>query len=262
MQWPGTGGSYAQGSDANVEVVKDGARGGMQDDGVRLTLIGPQDAAEVEAVLRHEVQHDAEQSFKGDANAEPVPAAALKQYEGKGPDDAKIAAALPSVWNAYQSEFRAFWIMNAPGDPALQFGSAKEPADNFDKVYGRDTHFKNQRQERIFNYLVQNGYDHVRTYYATNAAFRDMVDNFTLPASANLVDSIRVHHLSQAIGRCTPSSAADSPEVAEVLEAAGALDKFDRGFLRAKDYATPFWKRARAMLPPTALAKLEQRIGA
>ncbi len=227
------------------------ALGGLQPGGLVLEIINParQSDDEIKGTLIHEVQHDADQTW---------------------PRQVWAVAGGP-VFNDYQSEFRAYWIENPEGSANDRFGRSSRRARNnrivtfTDPVSGTihtcRTRFRNRRQENIFWHLVNTGYDYVPQFYTTDRAFRRMVNSFSRPVGGNLVNSVRIQAVSQALTACTPASARGSAEVTALFAAVDQLDQLDRRFLSNRWRAGSFWQQARASLSPRIYRQFRQRIG-
>ncbi|HEV7858533.1 MAG TPA: DUF4157 domain-containing protein [Pyrinomonadaceae bacterium] len=202
--------------------------------------------------LVHEVQHEADQ-----------------HQMGKAHHDFLEDIYLDANWARYQSEFRAYWVQppvydtpvpNRVGIDPDFMGTADQPARNEYEVVRQGpkqtgcaadsmkTNFKNKRQEDIFWYLskISAGFD---SYYVCSPRFKKLVDNFALPASGNLVNSVRVRALTEALGKCEKKMDARAPEIEQVKSKAKALDAVDRAFLKNEELSAPFWRLLKARLP-------------
>jgi hypothetical protein len=249
--WAGTLGGYSQG-----ELKLIGTEG-MDDEGLRSTIV-------------HEVQHAADRTENPSRdNTSPITPA----YRVPGtppPGGVRNAQSLRSEthYNSYQTEFRAYWIMAAQGSAGDHFGSATALASNVRTLPGPTagapairTNFVNERQENIFWHLVNSpGYDFVAHEYTHDPEFKAMVDGFSSPVGGNLVNSIRILELGDAIDACTPLLDSSDARVRTVRIRAAALDPTDRAFLGGSD-SGPFWAHARRMLPASVLAELMRQFG-
>jgi hypothetical protein len=264
VHYPNVGGTYAvlpDASDADhVYFAAPGFQGGMTHSTHMLEVLEPAGKSDEEltSILIHEVQHDADLTGSGEPGASP------------GAPGLTGSAQLQSagLFNDYQTEFRAHWLETSEGSPGDQYGSSRAPASNAQPVAGPSTTpggppvsvptaFLNQRQERIFWWLVRNryGYD---VPYRTDPAFKQMVDSFDRPMGVNVINSLRVRAVLDALGACTPSQSATDTTVRAVITAFDALDSNDLVFLGSPD-AQPFWDDASTHLPGTVLRRLRFR---
>lgn len=249
-------------NDDGLSIKFSNVGGSMSNDGQRLTIVDPLSESEgtIATFLIHEVQHDADQHRTGEAWEVPQPAAAPG-----GTDRAP-----QWVYNSYQTEFRAYWLMSKEGGSADPFGLSTDTAvTNFDinvaqpgpdGVYGTaddtvvtaTTAFGNVRQQSIFGHMYQGGrpdntyydgtnwtqsYGYLPYYYGLDPAFKAMVDAYTHPASGNAINSPRIQALSTAL---TASSLPDA------LIAAVELDDLDRRYLQDRTQTQPFWDQLNA----------------
>ena len=196
------------------------------------------------------------------------------------------------VGNSYRSEFRAYWV----GDhPSKNLGSPTVAARNdrpltyggwpLNLVRKVRTNFANERQEKIFWYMVDSGtYPWVRANYYFSPQFKQMVDRLTGLRGGNLINSVRIDNLrvyleqirkfhTQGSQERSKAGAASQLESAQtwidyVVEEAPALTKADRQFLRS-DAARPFWTFFNSCFPPPPIlggkgakrmAKLRERL--
>ncbi len=254
VSYPNVGGDYP--ADPAVKVsphLQYGTAndlGGLQPGGLVLEITNParQSDDQIKETLIHEVQHDADQTWPGQV----------------------WAVAGGAAFNDYQSEFRSYWIENPEGSANDHFGRSSRRARNnrvvtfTDPVSGtthtRRTRFRNRRQENIFWHLVDAGYGYVPRLYATDRTFRRMVNSFSRPVGGNLVNSVRIQAVSQALTACTPASTRVSAEVTALFTAADQLDQLDRRFLSNRWRAGPFWQQARASLSPQIYRQFRRRI--
>ena len=241
-------------NDAGVEAKFSTVAGSMGLDGVTMMLVDPVSFSEGDIVtfFIHEVQHDADQHNGGEWEVA-QPAA-----------DPNMTDRAPGwAYNQYQSEFRAYWMMNPEGSGPDWFSPSTDVAvtnynitaidDGPDNTLGNadditktvSTAFTNERQEGIFNhmhlparadniYLDAAGnwtksYAYLGHYYALDPAFKTMVDGYTQPASGNLINSPRIQALSEAVKAGDPWDALQD------------LDDLDIGYLRDRAASQPFW---------------------
>lgn len=244
-------------NDDGLSIKFSNVGGSMSNDGQRLTIVDPVSESEgtIATFLIHEVQHDADQHRTDEAWEVPQPAAA-----------AGVTAQAPQwVYNSYQTEFRAYWLMSKEGGSADPFGLSTDTAvTNFDiavaqpgpdGVYGTaddttvtaTTAFGNVRQQAIFKHMFQGGrpdhtyydgtnwtqsYGYLPYHYALDPAFKAMVDAYTHPVSGNAINSPRIQALSTALS--------DS-RLLDALTAASDLDDLDRRYLQDRAQTQPFW---------------------
>jgi hypothetical protein len=260
VHYPDVGGAYSAvpdaSDDAHVLFTAPGWEGGMSRH--VLDIINPvlRTDEELKSTIIHEVQHDADETGFGEPGA------------SRGAPGLTGSAQLQSAgkFNNYQTEFRAHWIETNEGSPGDPYGSSHAPASNSRPVPGppgggtpaaTPTAFANERQEKIFWSLVRNGYGY-ETDYVGDPAFKQMVDAFERPTGVNLVNSIRVRALIDAVVACSPTQAVNDPLVRAALAAADALDSHDLAFLRSPDAAT-FWDQASSHLPAAVVQQLRGR---
>ena len=120
--------------------------------------------------------------------------------------------------------------------------------------------FKNLRQEKVFFDLIKNGYE-VAGPYTSSAQFKKMADDYALPAGVNLVDSVRVDDLLNAVGACNTTMTDQHPSIVAMLASAGRLDEPDRRFLRDRGLSKPFWDNADRHLSKVQTARLVKAVG-
>jgi hypothetical protein len=99
---------------------------------------------------------------------------------------------------------------------------------------------KNERQERIFLYLLMNyPQNHFDCLYVCHKDFREGVDAYDSPAGTNLVNSARLIDLSIELQKLTPSSTRTQVSQTNFQSAIERLDAIDWAFLRdsLKDYS-------------------------
>ena len=267
-------------NDDGLEFKRPGVAGTMANDGVRMTLVDPAQFTEskVVAFFVHEVQHDCDQHTDG-AN-----------WETQQPslDPAALGRAPEWAYNSYQSEFRAYWMMNPEGSSADWFESSTDVAvTNFNitaVLSGADgavrtgddvsstvsTAFSNKRQESIFLHMFGRGkadnvyydpapnkgwtksYAYLPHYYAIDPAFKRMVDSYAMPVSGNLINSPRIQDLSDAMAGG-----------GDIEPAMMALDELDIAYLSDRAQSQPFWSQALSdlILRPGDLWALSRHIG-
>ncbi|MDP2309579.1 MAG: LysM peptidoglycan-binding domain-containing protein [Pseudomonadota bacterium] len=244
-------------NDAGLQIDFSNVGGSLSLDGKVLTIIDPLAESEGTIVthLIHEVQHDADQHDTGEAWETKLP----------GPDPAALERAPQWVYNVYQTEFRAYWLMNQEGKAGDDFGLSTDPAGASFNVTvaqpGPDgayataddtsvtvpTAFANARQEAIFNHMFEGGradnvyydgtnwtqsYGYLAYFYGLDPAFKAMVDRYTHPVSGNAVNSPRIQALSDAIS---------AGGITACLAAAQKLDDLDRTYLQDRAQSQPLW---------------------
>lgn len=261
-QYNQDGGTYDDTLNASGQAVNDnglefkfsGVAGSMGLDGVTMTLVDPVSHTEGEIVtfFIHEVQHDADQHRDGAWTVSQPPRAA-----------SATTRAPKWAYNQYQSEFRAYWMMNPEGSSADWFDpSSNTSVTNFsiiaihkgqDRTLGTaddvtstvSTAFTNKRQQDIFNHMHGGGrtdniyldasgnwtksYAYLAHYYALDPAFKAMVDRYTTPVSGNLINSPRIQDLSDAL------------PTGNFFVELYALDDMDIRYLRDRTASRPFW---------------------
>lgn len=253
VKYPAIGGSFPVGVSASMDprvVYHPASWAGAMTGDTLLSIVDPaaRSNAELRAAIIHEVQHDADQASEGERWADP---------------------ASPAL-DLYKTEFRGYWIQHGEHDPADAFGSSLAPATNEQIVFLVDqatsliyqiaTNFKNLRQEKIFWHLVgSGGYPYVAQHYAQVEEFRKKVNAFDQPLGGNLVNSVRIQSLSEAIDVCSPHLVAGTP-VDAMLAAAGQLDAADRQYLRDATASRDLWDRARTRLWPAVFAMLHNMV--
>ncbi len=264
--------------DAGLDIEPGDILGGMSSDGTTLTVNDPTSQGEntVTETLIHEVQHDADQSNAGSPWAVTRPAA----------DPAAVDRAPSWTYNNFQSEFRAYWMENPEGSAADQFGSSTDLAvTNFnitaveqggDQVTGGgddttstvSTAFTNKRQEDIFNHLFDaradnlywdwtldggagdftETYGYLPHYYVFDPAYKSMVDGYATPVAGNLVNSVRIQALSEALS---------TNDMTQVRTAVGDLDALDLTYLADRTQSGPVWTQAQADLTAAEFTEFE-----
>ncbi len=304
VQHPNIGGDYdatppPSGADPGVQYKTDQnvAATAFFDELTFFTSMEPISADDFRRNLVHEVQHVAD------------------QVGGRAALSIGVKSDLARTIDSYQAEFRAFWVQPAlAAQPGVfvqryeNFGSSQTPATNPGPVYANPigkcqdfcvtpagstnssqcqkkcdvtnsgpTQFRNEKQQNIFYYLVEKYRDdRFDCFYVCVPEFRKMVHEFSHPTGENLVNSVRIEALIQALEQCKPSMSISNPEIQAVIAAAKNLDPVDRLFLKevkkaappgskqppAKDIksAQPFWDHAGRKLSKAALAMLENAI--
>jgi len=270
-------------NDAGLDIEPGDILGGMSSDGTRLTVNDPTSQGEntTTETLIHEVQHDADQSNAGSPWAVTRPAA----------DPAAVDRAPSWTYNNFQSEFRAYWMENPEGSAADQYGSSTDAAvtniaitaidQGADQVTGGgddttttvNTAFSNKRQEDIFNHLFDQRadnlywdwaldggagdftetYGYLPHYYVFDPAYKAMVDAYTQPVAGNLVNSVRIQALSEAL---------TTKDMAQVRTAVQALDALDQTYLADRSQSQPVWTQAQADLTAAEFTAFEGLIAA
>ena len=256
-------------SDARVEITSLSDVGGMSADGQKLQLYDAGDLTEskIAETLVHEVQHSADiggLDSKGDG-----------AFEAKD----KCLKATTAHVNNFQSEFRAYWMETEEGSAKDRFGSSTKHASNVSAVVAMDanhdvkqvdTNFKNQRQEKVFNFLTKHtgrslgrykqggkwtsAYSYVPYFYVLDAKYKKMVDDYDKPQGGNLVNSVRIQAISELL--------ANNGSSAEIQTAIDALDTADTRILADRSASKPFWEQVNKSLAknPTLLKILSVKI--
>ena len=105
-------------NDAGLEFKRPRVAGSMAQDGRRMTLVDPGKRTESQLVgfFVHEVQHDCDQHRGGES------------WEVERPDRDPNAIRRAPQWtyNSFQSEFRAYWMMNPEGSSVDTKGSSTD----------------------------------------------------------------------------------------------------------------------------------------
>lgn len=279
VPYRGAGADYDK-SMAGIEVMGTGSYG--KTEGRRVTLYDPKRKGpdEIAAILVHEVQHDADRTEDGERFA-------VEKPDKPSPDAVSVAPA--HVYNHYQSEFRAHWMEHQEGTFGDPYGRSDGPSIPVSvaavdqgpdrRTGGGDdvrrevmTGFENGRQQAIFlaMWTEQPGdlywdwqlgasggwtvaYGSFIHYYALDPNFKAMVDAFSEPSGGNLVNSVRIEALGDAI---------DTGTWPPVADAVRQLDTVDRAFLADRAASAALWERARAELAPDDVAKLEEKVPA
>jgi hypothetical protein len=261
VKYPEIGGEYdEQPSPKDVEHIKYVPVGFLGTESVgEIDLIDParQSDEELKLTIVHEVQHAADQIGWGQPG----------RVQGTPGLTGSAMLISEQDYNNYQTEFRAYWVSEA--SVADTFGSERKGAQNSRPVRFVDgktnqtlsatTHFSNERQEKIFWHLAAN-YPRVAEVYTRDAAYRSMVDRFDRPVGINLVDSLRIQDVSEALKSCRPEMTAETPEVKRLFAAVATLDDADLNFLRNSTSSKPFWMQASAALSLKWFTKLQTRV--
>jgi len=258
FHYPDPGGSYEPlptAGEAGIKAVPKDWLGGMSNHRLDMFDTGsmPNDEDLVDTII-HEVQHDADLTDARTGYGA-GPGAAPRPADAKN-DDLVIVGHI----TGYQTEFRARWIEQL-GEADDPYPSSTKAATNAKKVAfagagdPQTTHFKNLRQEKIF-WSIAKKYEFEEPYVKYEA-FRTAVDDFAQPAGMNVINSVRILALTEAIDACTAAKQVKDPEVAAVLTAAQALDAADRQFLHDADLSAPFWSHAKSHLGAAPLKELE-----
>jgi len=257
--YPARGGDYANLKDADkdphVGLYDKGFHGWMVE-GTMLLLIKPGTTAEdIEGTLMHEIQHQADQH---------------DQVGSAGRTSVDDWGAAEDNHNSYQSEFRAYWVgEGGEGAGNDTFGSSHEKAQNntltgsdaTGKAISKTTRFHNRRQELIAWHILHS-YPWAKSLYLNDQVFQDMVDKYTQPAGANLINSVRIQRLTEALAAHRPRDKRDEDARAELMEKMMALDAGDKRFLRNQTRSQPFWDFAGGHLSAADLRSLQQIVGA
>ncbi|HHO54308.1 MAG TPA: LysM peptidoglycan-binding domain-containing protein [Deltaproteobacteria bacterium] len=271
-------------NDAGLKIDFAGVLGSMSVDGTTMTIGDPISQGENSVVetLIHEVQHDADQHKAGDPWAVSAPAAA---------DPAAVDVAPSWAYNNFQSEFRAYWMENPEGSSRDNFDDSSDTAvtnititavdQGADQATGggddttstATTAFVNKRQESIFNHMfdarsdnlywdwTRNGgsgdwtvtYGYLPHYYVFDPNFKRMVDGYQIPAAGNLVNSVRIQALSDALG---------TGDLSLVQTAVDDLDLLDHAYLSDRAQSQPLWDQARSALSTADFTAFEAMISA
>lgn len=248
-----------------------GVGGFMSTDGNDLNVVNPKtrsDSALAEVFI-HEVQHDADQHQQG------------KNWEDRtGPAGTNSPYVAPRwAYNSYQTEFRAYW-MNTEDSRRDKFGhsgNTRVTNRTINAVYANaggtpqraasaTTQFRNGRQQGIFNHMFRTeasghiyrqgsswtqSYAYLPHYYAFDENFRNMVDNMALPSAGNLINSVRIQNLSDAIATRNTN---------RVRQAVDALDSMDVNYLNDRTLTQDFWDQARSQMTQTTVDYLLARL--
>jgi Domain of unknown function (DUF4157) len=209
----------------------------------------PVEPKQIKNTLVHELQHLADQ-HDGSWSS-------LGSFFGKTYD-----LSFDFKWSSYQTEFRAFWLQPATSTYD-NFGSAQEPAKNDRRVTlsslkpgctisSQPTNFQNQRQEKIFWNMSLESY-HFEEFYVCNEEFKKRVDEFAFPVSGNLVNSVRIQALSEALEKCGKQMNMFSAPVLRVIDVGRRLDEIDRQFVNDEGISKPLWNQAQKHLPDDVL---------
>lgn len=250
---PGTFRPADDGTDdrTGLRVLPRSSRGVMGQQGTKLEVFGPTSRHDLEETLIHEVQHDADQSSDNEHGVAHFREDADKVIPG-GDVDARKAGSW--VYNRYKTEFRAYWIgAEIDGDPKGRPDNRVVLAEYDGDFKHVLTSFKNERQSAIFwhmhrggladdkwlrddqSWSPRNAYAEFFHYYCFDPQFRGMVDKLAAPVGGNLVNSVRIQALSDAIA---------SGDAARIQAAVRALEDADRAFLADKKASAPFWDHA------------------
>jgi hypothetical protein len=256
---------------AGIYFGRTGVGGFMSTDGNDLNVINPKtrsDSALAEVFI-HEVQHDADQHQSG------------KNWEEQsGPARTSNPYVAPRwVYNGYQTEFRAYW-MNTEDTRRDDFGYSGNTRVNnrtINAVYANaagapqragaaNTSFQNGRQQGIFNHIFRTeapgnvymqgtswtqSYAYLPHYYVFDENFRAMVDNMAVPAAGNLINSVRIQNLSEAMATRNAN---------RVRAAVDALDSMDANYLNDRTLTQDFWDQARSQMTQATVDYLLARL--
>lgn len=241
--------------------------GSLSRDGRRMAFFDPcaQDESTNVRTLIHEVQHDAD------------------QHQGRHAIGGRVGGQGPApqwAFDAYRSEFAAYWLEGPEGSRADTWAMASAPVsgqislmaahpgpgkvfgDGDDVVLGQaTTRLQNGRQEDILRHIIgpiraagdwlvdgiwSQPYAYVPYYICTDPRFARMVDEYARPESGNALNSLRIQMLSDAV-------AAQDPERIEA--ACNLLDDADRSYLDDPVLSQPFWDQADRDLAGAVLAE-------
>lgn len=248
-----------------------GVGGFMSTDGNDLNVVNPKtrsDSALAEVFI-HEVQHDADQHQSG------------KNWEDQsGPGRPTSPYVAPRwVYNGYQTEFRAYW-MNTEDTQRDNFGFSGNTRVNnrtINAVYANaagapqragsaNTNFRNGRQQGIFSHMFRTeapgniyrqgnswtqSYAYLPHHYVFDENFRAMVDNMALPAAGNLINSVRIQDLSDAMATRNAN---------RVRAAVDELDSMDVNYLNDRSLTQDFWDQARSQMTQATVDYLLARL--
>jgi hypothetical protein len=171
----------------------------------------------------------------------------------------------------YESEFRSFWIQPVPArncqqgiclapPTAFNLGSPNQKAANTSPVDVTNrkppcticpppagapssvrTNLKNERQENTFRYILSRYKDkQFDCCYVYNPKFRKEVDNYDIPRSINLINSVRLWELNMELRKLDRSMSNAEVSNTRFVELVRKLDALDWLFLKDQQ-ATPFW---------------------
>jgi hypothetical protein len=178
----------------------------------------------------------------------------------------------------YETEFRSFWIQPVPAPicpqgiclaPASAFslGSPSQKAANTSPVdvmnrkppcticpppkpspgkatgapSNVQTNLKNERQEKIFLYLLSHYKDReFDCCYVYSPEFRKEVDAYAIPSSINLINSVRLLELNMEVRELDRSMSNAEVSKTRFVELVRKLDALDWLFLKDQQ-STPFW---------------------
>ncbi|MFT6144624.1 MAG: hypothetical protein ACJAZO_004945 [Myxococcota bacterium] len=244
---------------AGVHFARAGVGGFMSNDGHDLFVFDPKTRSDskLSEVFIHEVQHDADQHRSGEN---------WESSEGQTrPGDSYTAPRW--VYNSYKTEFRAYWMNSedSRGDAFGHSANTRVTHRSFNAAHANvsgavqrtgsaSTNFQNGRQEGIFNHMFRNqasdsvylrgsnwtqSYAYLPHYYVFDERFRAMVDNMSVPAAGNLINSVRIQDLSDAIATRNGN---------RVREAIDALDAMDRNYLNDRTLTEDFWGQAQSQM--------------
>lgn len=229
--------------------------GDLSRDGARITFYDPcaQDESTNIRTLLHEVQHDADQH---------------QGRHGVGGRLSRGGRAPSWAFDAYRSEFRAYWFEGPEGSRAdswamgsspvssqlsliaVDAGPGKVLGDADDIVEGQlTTRLQNGRQEGILRHIISpiraagdwlvdgqwsQPYAYVAYYMCTDPAFAQMVNAYVRPDSGNGLNSLRIQMLSDAVAARDPR---------RIVAACNLLDDADRAYLDDRVLSRPFWEQ-------------------
>ena len=266
IKYPTKGGDYNLAQDDHIYMAPANISGHADHRG-EIRFYDPSGVSDenLQTVLIHEMQHQADFHNPGEAYTQPA-----------------VEGANAQALNGYQTEFRAYWLggvyrtRERLGTSYDELGFSSLDADNSKKVPSGSiftsnytTAFKNLRQQNIFWHIIgSSAYTYILTAYQNSAAFRDMVHNFTLPVGGNLLNSIRIDNLRRSIltlaskkknqtkflteidydmphdeyeERRKSLKDAINTAIERVEELRALLDREDIEFLNDKKQSAPFW---------------------
>lgn len=263
VAWPQKGGDYPEAStvteDPRLFSAAANLAGGYSQG--ELKLLGPEGMTNevVRSTIIHEVQHAADRTESPSTVNTDHPIKPFYRLLGK------------QAYNQYQAEFRSYWIEAEEGSTGDVFGSSSAPAVNTRTLAAPmpagaktatapiQTNFKNSRQEKIFWHVVDKEDPLLAVEYARDPEFKKMADAFSFPLGGNLINSVRIHDLADAIDACHPSLNPADAKVKAMLVKADALDPIDRAFL-IDPHSQPFWTHAKGALSPQVQSILLKKI--
>jgi hypothetical protein len=268
------------GSPENTKILEKGLDGKVEGNHVFLIVRPDTTDERLRSVVVHEVQHIADAHVQSATEEKASRDEFLAAERGGSSLDKRVHAEIyASVWNNYQTEFRGHWLEQLPAPPRL--GSGWGPGGRFssEAMPGEElrvsrpgfkeknptcaneasVQLKNQKQSRIARFLLDN-YANMEEAFLCSALFRQRVQDFELPASKNLLNSVRIELLRRTITGPPQLSMMlkPVPRWKSVQRAVLQLDPVDLTYLKnayrepspwqQNTLAQPFWNEARAAL--------------